>query len=217
MPKRLDLAGQKFGYLTVVKFEYVKNGRTYWDCLCSCGKKKIVNSNLLVSGKTKSCGCFRKEQSSKAFTTHGGSPTNKSISKLSRDLYNRWISMRVRCTPSFWKKRPTYTGVNYSPLWETFEGFRDNQPEGDIFAPNLVLSRIGDQGDYTPENCRWITNRENTLEMHSLRENKHRLTTGELAVSVARQNGIHPDTFYRRVKRGLSVEEACKPKGSKNI
>jgi len=62
MSKRLDLVGQKFGRLTVVKFSHVRDSRTYWLCKCDCGTEVIVLGGSLRSGRTKSCGCYRKEK-----------------------------------------------------------------------------------------------------------------------------------------------------------
>jgi hypothetical protein len=58
-----DLTGQRFGRLIVESVAYFKNGLTYWNCVCDCGKNKIVYRNHLISGKTKSCGCFALEKS----------------------------------------------------------------------------------------------------------------------------------------------------------
>ncbi len=50
---------QKFGKLTTVSY----NGDSVWECICMCGTIKLVKSDKLTSGKTKSCGCIKKEQS----------------------------------------------------------------------------------------------------------------------------------------------------------
>lgn len=57
-----NLTGKEFGRFIVIG-KSDKGGR-YWDCLCSCGETKSVNSCALVGGKTKSCGCLRKETTS---------------------------------------------------------------------------------------------------------------------------------------------------------
>lgn len=61
-PPRTDLTGQKFGRLTIQ--EWVGNGK--WQCLCECGNIVLVQTDNLTSGNTKSCGCYQKEQTSKA-------------------------------------------------------------------------------------------------------------------------------------------------------
>ena len=63
MAKAKNLIGEKFGKLTVIeKAERpptYKDKRTFWKCICECGKTCIKNSHLLLSGKTTSCGCRR--------------------------------------------------------------------------------------------------------------------------------------------------------------
>lgn len=61
---RLDLTGQKFGRLFVKGLAYVKDGRTFWTCLCDCSPNKevIVKGKYLTNGDTKSCGCLNLER-----------------------------------------------------------------------------------------------------------------------------------------------------------
>ena len=65
-----DLVGQKFGKLTVVSKEEPRasNRRKeiLWLCKCDCGGEKIVPTNSLTSGMTKSCGCLEKERNEKS-------------------------------------------------------------------------------------------------------------------------------------------------------
>lgn len=61
-----DLAGQKFGRLSVVsKAKMSKkstNGLvTGWLCRCDCGKEKVYSAKDLKSGKVLSCGCLLSE------------------------------------------------------------------------------------------------------------------------------------------------------------
>lgn len=66
--KRLHLEGQKFGRLIVVKeVEKPKHlqddgvNKSYWLCECECGNTCIVRGNMLTSGHTTSCGCYKKD------------------------------------------------------------------------------------------------------------------------------------------------------------
>lgn len=66
--KLQDLVGRRFGRLVVVKWDRKdNNNNSYWDCLCDCGKHKIVRAAHLRRGDVRSCGCFRKGETS-AFT-----------------------------------------------------------------------------------------------------------------------------------------------------
>jgi hypothetical protein len=53
-----DLTGQRYGQLTVFEFYERKDYRTFWKCLCDCGKEKIIDACSLRTGHTRSCGCF---------------------------------------------------------------------------------------------------------------------------------------------------------------
>lgn len=57
----LNLINQIFGKLTVISKAESKNNRGYWHCKCECGNEVDVNTNLLTSGHTQSCGCLHKE------------------------------------------------------------------------------------------------------------------------------------------------------------
>lgn len=59
-------AGDKYGRLTVVELAgRDKGGGLLYLCKCDCGNEKIVVKGNLVSGRTKSCGCFLKEETSR--------------------------------------------------------------------------------------------------------------------------------------------------------
>ena len=58
--KRLiDLTGQKFGHLTVLKRDTLKKGKVYWICKCDCGSTVSIRYDHLRSGGTISCGCIK--------------------------------------------------------------------------------------------------------------------------------------------------------------
>ena len=60
--KRIDMTGQKFGNLTVLKYSRTVKGHAKWMCLCDCGKTVEVDAGNLRSGHTTSCGdCQRYE------------------------------------------------------------------------------------------------------------------------------------------------------------
>lgn len=67
MRKRIDLSGETFGRLTVIEKadKTYKYGGTAWRCKCECGNDIVVSYKNLVSGHTKSCGCYNRELCSK--------------------------------------------------------------------------------------------------------------------------------------------------------
>ena len=85
-----NITGKTFGFLKVLKrVENNSRGDTMWLCQCECGNTKIVRRYSLVSGHTKSCGCYI-----------GVSTRNRQIKHgLSRHpLYNVWHAFIRRCT-----------------------------------------------------------------------------------------------------------------------
>ena len=65
MPRIKDLTGQTFGRLTVIKQAgRYGDGKVLWKCRCECGKERIVHGVDLSRGRTKSCGCFGRNQAS---------------------------------------------------------------------------------------------------------------------------------------------------------
>lgn len=62
MSRPLELTGQRFGKLTVIRRNGSKNSKAYWLCQCDCGKQVSVVSNALSGNKTKSCGCVSVER-----------------------------------------------------------------------------------------------------------------------------------------------------------
>lgn len=66
MGKFIDLTGNRYGYLTVIKRVESSNKRTMWLCQCDCGNQKIIRGSSLKSGMTKSCGCMKNELNSQS-------------------------------------------------------------------------------------------------------------------------------------------------------
>lgn len=66
MPNIIELAGQSFERMTVVKRVTSSNGHhAMWECLCSCGRTKVCRGSHLTRGKIRSCGCLHTEMMAK--------------------------------------------------------------------------------------------------------------------------------------------------------
>lgn len=57
----IDLIGQKFGRLTIIKKDNSNKRGIFWLCKCDCGIEKVIYGEDIRQGKTKSCGCLRRE------------------------------------------------------------------------------------------------------------------------------------------------------------
>lgn len=54
------IEGTRFGKLTVLRLQEIRNHRTFWLCRCDCGNEKSISSVSLRPGGSRSCGCGHK-------------------------------------------------------------------------------------------------------------------------------------------------------------
>ena len=147
MAKREDLTGQVFGRWTVKGFSHLVARRTYWNCLCECGKERPVVAATLKNGASRSCGCLIGEAAKKRLTKHGMADSK---------LYMIWGAMMKRCNTSTDKSYAHYggRGIKVCERWHNFPDFYADM--GPTWIEGWSIERLNVNGDYCPENCIWI-------------------------------------------------------------
>lgn len=207
MSKLNNLTGKKYGRLLVISRAENKNGRVYWYCKCDCGRTAIVSAIKLTSGETKSCGCLRKENTSKMFSKHHLTKKN---------LHNAWLNMKNRCdNPKFIEyKYYGGKGITYCDEWKTFDNFMNwafNNGYSDKKDENgrnlLSLDRIDTNGNYEPSNCKWSTRIEQARNKTNNVNYYYRGKTYCLT-ALAEISSVTIDTLRRRIKKGWCIELA---------
>lgn len=192
-----DYTGKRFGHWTILK---KGNAPKKWVARCDCGAVKEVWIDNLKSGKSTCCNRCKGETSRKNATTHGESKTH---------LYYVWYTMKKRCTCKSSKSFADYgaRGIKVCDSWmKSYVPFRD-WALSHGYADGLQIDRIDNNGGYSPENCRWVTHREN---MQNTRRNKHILFRGKeyTPTQLADMCGKNNSRISERLRKGWSAEEA---------
>jgi hypothetical protein len=160
MPGKVkDIMGQRFSRVTVVRLmPERKNRGALWLCECTCGAQIIVAGNSLQTGNTSSCGCLKRE----IITTHGLS---------GHELFHTWQMMIERCENPNVENFHLYggRGIKVCERWRhSFPNFLADM--GERPSPNHSVDRYPNlDGNYEKDNCRWATQRQQTLNRRKSR------------------------------------------------
>lgn len=197
MSKPLDLKGMQFGLLTVLEPAEKTNVKTKWLCVCECGTVKSVQTGDLRSGRTKTCGCEKTKRIGLLKLKHGHARAGNFSPE-----YTCWAHIITRCEN---KKAHAFElyggrGIKVCQRWrDSFENFFADM--GKRPSKGHSVDRIDCNGDYTPENCRWATQHEQT---RNTRRNVMVTIDGvtKCQIDWAKELGIVDSTMRRRVARG---------------
>lgn len=211
-----DLTGLQFGKWHVYGYAGLnKDLKSTWWCYCECDSDKyyIIVGTELSRGKTKSCGCLIAEENKRRSILWKEAYTYNTSKKDILRLHGIFRGMKERCYNLLSKDFPTYggRGIKICDEWllnkDSFVSwaFEHNYKE------NLTIDRINVNGDYEPNNCRWITlheqgsNKRTTLYINYKGEER-------TFISVLRENGIKNNysTYRSRLLNGWDIEKVIK-------
>lgn len=189
----MDLTGERYGRLTVIRLNR-EGGVRAWLCRCDCGEETTVVPGHLRSGNTTSCGCRKRTVLGERTTKHGHGREGKQ-----ETTYRIWKSMRNRCNN---KRSPRYKdyggrGIKVCLRWDDFQNFLDDMGAR---PKDRSLDRIDNDGDYTPENCRWATSQQQSANQRTAKYYAHEDKRMHMS-AWAREFGVTPSALCEYIKR----------------
>ncbi len=195
MGKLIDLTGKRFGLLTVIKRLDSTSGHTNWECRCDCGNITKARSTVLISGHKQFCEVC---QSKLRCTTW----------KSDDRIYQTWRHMLQRCENHNDKFFYCYggRGIKVCAEWHNYDAFLEWSINNG-YAEKLTIDRIDVDGDYAPDNCRWVTQKE----QQNNRTNNCLLTLNGVTKTKkqwSEETGIGYSTICKRLLLGWTVERA---------
>ena len=221
--------GDHFGRLMVIGFaghSRTKSGKSKLlvKCKCSCGNVIITPSNNLITGDTKSCGCYSKDIARESHLgksynyKHGGTMYNSR-------LYKVFSTMHQRCENPNCDHYDRYggRGIYICKEWSGENGFfnfrewaMNNGYNPDAPKGECTINRIDNDGPYSPDNCEWVNMK---TQMNNTSINRYITYNGETHTVSDWANilGIKFSTLENRLCNGWSIEKALSTKAEKNI
>ena len=208
MPASKVKVGDKYNRWTVLERRGIKNRQSNWLCRCECGNEKEVRGPQLTSGKSKSCGCYNSEQKSKMASGYKGK--NNGMYRhgdFGTRLYGIWAAMKRRCNNpnTYWYKEYGGRGIKVCDEWYDYINFKQWAMDSG-YEDGLTIDRIDNDGDYKPDNCRWVNwdVQENNRRDNVYVEHKGVVYTPK---EIAKITGLSERTIYARIKKGWSSDK----------
>jgi len=196
----MTIIGLVFGRLTVEGLDR-RAGRIVAVCKCECGAEKIASVHDIRTGKTKSCGCLRREVTARRSTRHGQARVSGRT-----PAYRIWKAMKRRCFSMSDGSYANYggRGITVCERWLSFESFALDMGEP---PPGATIDRIDNDGIYEPGNCRWASRKQqnrNTRKNSVVECDGYRACISEWAEIT----GVKPGTIWARLRAGWPVEKS---------
>lgn len=154
---------------------------------CICGTERVVSLPNLRSGKSRSCGCFRRQRTGSTRVVHGHARKGAVTAEFSA-----WQAMIARCTRTTHASYKNYgaRGIAVCRRWRlSFANFLADM--GPRPSRQHSLDRRNNDRGYSPKNCRWATKKEQRANQRR-RARIDQFSDAELSGELRRRGYANP-------------------------
>ena len=189
--------GDRYGKLTVIKNLPSENGQSMVLVRCDCGKIFKTQSSFVKKGYIISCKCAKKTRDGETYKNGHTTP-----------LYNLYLAIKRRCYKSSDNGFKYYgsRGISMCSEWKTdFRNFLKWATENG-YRKGLSIERIDNNGNYCPENCKWIPRSEQSKNRRGVVYTEYK-GQRKITSDWLRTLGICKTYYYNRRRKGLQPIE----------
>ena len=207
--KVIDLTGQRFSRLVVKQFVYRhRTDGSCWLCLCDCSRMVLAYTHRLRNKEKESCGCLQREARRISGLSRRRTGLYASLEHGKR-LRQTWRGMMYRCNKPTDCNFKNYgaRGIRVCDEWSgSFHSFY-SWAMSSGFSPELSLDRANNDGDYRPDNCRWV---DVATQSRNRRSTRRVEAFGRSMPLVAwcEEYGQPPTRISMRLRAGMTLERA---------
>lgn len=183
MARFLDRVGMRYGRLEVIEHKGKDHrDKHLWLCKCDCGNEKVVVADNLSSGKSKSCGCLKRE-----FLSRKGNQFGLFEDRVEAILKVQYSHLKRRnlkfggdilSFDEFKNKslsKCNYCGLEYSKILEDrLNETKNGKKLSDTIIKVNGLDRLDSNKGYSSENtvacCKYCNTAKNTMSVDEFKE-----------------------------------------------
>ena len=192
-----EYLNKKYNEWTIISFSHKdKYNHPFFNCICSCGNKNIIDLFSLKYNRSKCCKqCGYKKIKGKHNLSHSR-------------IYRIFNHIKQRCNNKQDSAYKDYggRGIKMCKEWEdNFINFY-NWSIANGYKENLSIDRINNNGNYEPENCRWAINAEqqnNKRNNHIITYNNKKYTISNFCKNFNVYGYNEPEKLLKKTLRGM--------------
>lgn len=188
-----DISGKRYNKLVVLEDGFKKDNDIWCKVLCDCGNIKFIRKSSIKNNNSRSCGCIHSIELSDRNKKHLLSKTK---------IYKIYHAMKKRCYDKNDNEYKNYgeRGISICNEWLNDFMIFYNWSIQNGYTEGLSIDRIDVNGNYNPNNCRWI---EKSIQQLNKRNSIRFLINGDYKnlCIICKEYNIKYSIVYKHLKK----------------